>query len=144
MEENSKVLISGHPRFLSYFNKSAHTLSQKVKLCEPFAYVDFLYLQTNAKCVVSDSGSLSEEAAILGFRAISLRDSTERPEAIEVGSVILSGTSSIGFTQSLEMTLHSPQSKCVPPEYQIEDTSARVVSFIQSTVHQSKFWSGLR
>ncbi len=143
-EENSKVLISGHPRFLSFLNKSGSTLNDNVKLCEPFGYADFLSLQQNSKCVVSDSGSLSEEAAILGFKAISLRDSTERPEAIEVGNVILSGTSSIGFTQSLEMILHSTKSKSVPAEYQIEDTSTRVVRFIQSTVHQHKFWSGLR
>ncbi len=144
VQENSKVLVSGHPRFMSYFNKSTVTLSENVKLCEPFGYADFLYLQQNAKCVVSDSGSLSEEAAILGFKAISLRDSTERPEAIEAGNVILSGTNSIGFTQSLEIVNHFANSKSIPPEYQIEDTSIRVVSFIQSTVHQSKFWSGLR
>ena len=144
VQENSKVLVSGHPRFMSYFKKSTVTLSENVKICEPFGYADFLYLQQNAKCVVSDSGSLSEEAAILGFKAISLRDSTERPEAIEAGNVILSGTSSIGFTQSLEIVKHFAKSKSIPPEYQIEDTSIRVVSFIQSTVHQSKFWSGLR
>ncbi len=144
MQENSSVLISGHPRFLSFFHKSGSILNENVKLCEPFGYADFLHLQQNSKCVVSDSGSLSEEAAILGFRAISLRDSTERPEAIEVGNVILSGTSSVGFTQSLEMAMSSAKSKGLPLEYQIEDTSTRVVSFIQSTVHQYKFWSGLR
>jgi UDP-N-acetylglucosamine 2-epimerase (non-hydrolysing) len=101
-------------------------------------------LQKNAKVVLSDSGSLSEETAILGFRAITLRDSMERPEALETGTVLMSGLNFSAIKEAiyvLESSKFIPQS---PIEYQIGDSSERTVRFILSTLGRHGFWSGKR
>jgi UDP-N-acetylglucosamine 2-epimerase (non-hydrolysing) len=94
--------------------------------------------------VISDSGSVSEESAIIGFKAVTLRDSMERPEALEAGSIILTGTNPLYFVQSVRIALESPNSATVPFEYLIPDTSTRVVNFITSTIGQYAFWNGIR
>jgi UDP-N-acetylglucosamine 2-epimerase (non-hydrolysing) len=90
-------------------------------------------LQKNAFIVLSDSGTISEESAMMGFPAISIRTSTERPEAIDAGTIILGGISKDQMIQSIEI------GKCLlgvnqelPFEYEVENTSARVVAVIQS------------
>ena len=104
----------------------------------------YLKLQLNAKIVISDSGSISEEAAILGITAISIRNSIERPEAIESGSVILSGIEYQAILDSIENILSSDVQPTPPHEYLIQDCSQRVVRIIQSTLPNYNFWSGKR
>jgi UDP-N-acetylglucosamine 2-epimerase (non-hydrolysing) len=111
---------------------------------KPFNFTDYCRLQLGAKMVLSDSGSLAEEAAILKFKAISLRDSTERPEAVESGTIITGGLDYDGITSAISNMVNEPKSPKVPWEYEIEDTSHRITRFIASTVSQHKFWSGLR
>ena len=94
--------------------------------------------------VISDSGSVSEEAAILGFKAVTLRDSMERPEALEAGTIIMTGTDAPQFMQTVRIALGSPKSEVIPAEYLIPDTSTRVVNFITSTIGQYSFWNGIR
>jgi len=81
---------------------------------------------------------------VLGFRAITIRDSMERPEALETGSVIMSGIKKQGVLDAIKIIETGTLSKFPPSEYLISDTSTRVVNFIASTIHQHNFWSGLR
>lgn len=88
-EYDVPIIMSTHPRTR---NKITIQLDSRIRLCQPFKYSDYCYLQVNALFVASDSGTLAEEASILGFRAVSLRDSTEHPEAIDAGTMVLGTT----------------------------------------------------
>lgn len=85
-----KVIFSLHPRTLRVL-KSNINKYKKFTFLNPFKFSDYIFLQKNAFCVISDSGSLMEETSILNFPAISLRDSTERPEGMEEGVLIMTG-----------------------------------------------------
>lgn len=86
---NMPIIVSTHPRTRP---KITVQLDERIRLCQPFKYSDYCCLQINALFVASDSGTLAEEASILGFKAISLRDSTEHPEAIDAGTMVLGTT----------------------------------------------------
>lgn len=141
---NLPIIISAHPRFSSRTESLNFMFTKNVRLMKPFNFTDYCKLQLGAKMVLSDSGSLAEEAAILKFKAISLRDSTERPEAIESGTIITGGLGYAGITSAMSNMENVPKFPKVPWEYEIEDTSHRVTRFIASTIGQHKFWSGLR
>jgi UDP-N-acetylglucosamine 2-epimerase (non-hydrolysing) len=80
---------------------------------------------------------------MLDFKAITIRDSMERPEALEAGSIVMSGTNPKNVLQSIEIVLQSGGISNIPSEYQINDTSIRVLNYIISTVNQHKFWNAL-
>lgn len=145
---NRKVLVSTHPRTkqrLETFGLVTEN-HKYIDFLPPFGYFDFIALQQNAFCVLSDSGSISEEALISGFRAVTIRNSIERPEAIETGLIIMSGLkeddiiSSVS-TMSSNSGTHLHQ---LPAGYEISDFSTRVTNFILSTIHSADFWSGYR
>jgi UDP-N-acetylglucosamine 2-epimerase len=138
------ILVSTHPRTKDRISESGLSMNQLIKFHEPFGFLDYLKLQLSAKIVISDSGSISEEAAILGITAISIRNSIERPEAIESGGVILSGIEHKSILNSIESILDSDFQPTAPPEYLIRDCSQRVIRIIQSTLPNYNFWSGKR
>jgi UDP-N-acetylglucosamine 2-epimerase (non-hydrolysing) len=98
----------------------------------------------NARVVLSDSGTISEESIILGFRALTIRDSMERPEALEAGSIVMCGIESDKVIEAIDYLEKSYTSAVPPKEYQFPDTSTRVANVLISTVHKQAFWSGLR
>ena len=137
------VLISTHPRTKEKLQGHKALNNPMLTFHEPFGFLDYMKLQINARIVLSDSGTVSEESAILGFPAITIRDSMERPEALEAGSIIMSGIEKDRLLEAVELAETSKPSAVVPVEYKIPDTSTRVVNFIISTVHQHAFWNGL-
>ena len=143
-EYDQPVIVSAHPRLASKISNAIEKLDPKIRMLKPFGYVDFLKLQVSSRLVISDSGSVSEESAILGFKAVTLRDSMERPEALEAGSIIMTGTDETLFAQAVQIALASPTSVVGPQDYLIPDTSTRVVNFLVSTLGQYKFWNGIR
>ena len=98
----------------------------------------------NARVVLSDSGTVSEESVILGFPALTIRDSMERPEALEAGSIVMCGIDSDHVLEAIEFLEKNEKSMIPPKEYQFPDTSTRVANVLLSTVHKQEFWSGLR
>ena len=84
------IVYSMHPRSRHYIGLRGTQFHERVRAHKPFGFVDYISLQKNAFCVVSDSGTLAEESAVLGFPAVSLRTSTERPEVIDWGSFLRS------------------------------------------------------
>lgn len=138
------IIVSAHPRFADKIAKHTQQLNASVRFIKPVGLVDFLKLQISSKLVISDSGSISEESAILGFKAITLRDSMERPEALQAGTIIMSGTDETQFAQAVRIALASPVSLAGPQDYMIPDTSTRVVNFLVSTIGQYRFWNGIR
>ena len=91
-------------------------------------------LQREAKLVLSDSGTISEESSILGFPAVTLRDFIERPESLDTGSIITAGLEPASVLAAVELVLALPRPEA-PVDYRVTDTSARVVTFIVGTVH---------
>jgi UDP-N-acetyl-L-fucosamine synthase len=138
------VVISTHPRTLKKIETLSIKHSKYLLFHDPFGFLDYSCLQMNARMVLSDSGSVSEESVILGFPAITLRDSIERPEAIESGSIIMAGISSTNVLEAIEIAQEEGFGSEGPWEYAIPDTSTRVVNFILSTIHQYHFWNGIR
>ena len=148
LEEVSKVyklpvLVSTHPRTKKQIDSNKVLKDKNIIFHNPFNFSDYNHLQKNAMIVLSDSGTISEESAMLGFKAITIRDSMERPEALEAGSIVMSGTNPNHIIQVIDMVLKSERSQNIPTEYLFKDSSSRVVNFIVSTVHQHKFWNSL-
>jgi UDP-N-acetylglucosamine 2-epimerase len=138
------IIISTHPRTKEKLKQINFEISPLLSFHEPFGYINYCKLQKESRLVLSDSGSISEESIILGFKAITVRDSIERGEALESGSIIMSGTSKNGIMDAIEIIESGNSSKIIPNEYLIPDTSTRVINFISSTIHQHRFWNGLR
>jgi UDP-N-acetylglucosamine 2-epimerase len=138
------IFLSTHPRTKEKLGKLELRTHKLIMLHEPLGFFDYCHLQMKALLTISDSGSVSEESVILGFKAITLRDSMERPEALEAASIVMSGINSGSIINSINFKLNSPHAHNPPVEYAIEDSSQRTVSFILSTIHNFHFWSGLR
>ncbi len=133
-EYNLPIVFSTHPRTQKKLESSDVKLHPLIRSSVPFSFSDYVHLQKNAFCVLSDSGSVSEEAAMLGFPAVSIRTSTERPEAIDAGTIVLGGISSNEILNSIRCCLISAENAnfTIPSEYKIADVSVRVVRLIQS------------
>lgn len=142
------VLVSTHPRTRKRLEALAGdgTTLDGVAFHEPFGLFDYVRLQTSARCTLSDSGTISEEAAILGFPAVTLRESIERPEALDSGGIIMTGLDPEGVIEAVAVTVEQVGAEGVrcPADYQIADTSRRVVDFILSTVRRHHDWAGIR
>lgn len=133
------VMVSTHPRTRRRLDQQLDRTKDGIIFRTPFGFHDYLKLQQSAALVLSDSGTISEESALLGFPAITLRDSIERPEALEAGGIITAGTDSnnieVAGATILEQFGAQP-TLSIPSEYLIDDTSRRVVNFILSTARR--------
>jgi len=138
------VIVSTHPRVRQMLENTGKTFDSRVKFLDPFGFHEYCKLQQSARIVLSDSGSLSEEAAIMGFRAITLRDSMERPEALEAGVTLMCGLEFKSIQEAISVAESNKFIPIAPPEYDIPDTSERVTRFIVSTLGRHGFWSGQR
>ena len=138
------VLVSTHPRTKMRLDRLKAKINPLVNFHRPFGFFDYNKLQLEARVVLSDSGSISEESVILGFKALTIRDSMERPEALEAGSIIMCGIETENVLEALEIVEASSQSLVPPPEYGYPDVAARMVNVLVSTVHRTAFWTGLR
>ena len=129
------VIVSTHPRTKKRIKEVSEYLSNDlIRFKKPFGFLDYIHLQQYAKCVISDSGTISEESAILGFPAISLRQSMERPEAQDTGAIILTGFNQDVVLSSIDLTITHLQlqtsNQQSPIDYKIMNTSWRVVKLI--------------
>lgn len=143
------VFVSTHPRT----RKRLETLPdwtepEGVIFSEPLGFHDYNKLQLSAACCLSDSGTIAEESTLLGFPAITLRDSIERPEALDTGGIIMTGLLKDDVVAAVRMAMNSDYTRDVnrltPEDYLIDNTSERVVKFILSTTHRHHAWAGIR
>ena len=141
---NLPVLVSTHPRTRSKLEALNRAGLEGITFHEPFGYLDYNKLQLDAKVVISDSGTISEESAIAGFAAVSLRDSIERPEALEAGSMMIAGLDPMTLISSLELELSNAFTPITPEGYQPTDFSDRVIRFVFSTASKHKEWLNVR
>lgn len=141
------VLVSTHPRTRKRLEAQPEHLKSGLRFHPPFGFNDYIQLQQSAKLVLSDSGTISEESLILKFPALTLRDSIERPESLDVGGILTTGLSTDAIVDSVRMALDlSLDSGIVdaPWEYGVADTSRRTLNFIRSTAHSHHQRAGIR
>jgi UDP-N-acetylglucosamine 2-epimerase (non-hydrolysing) len=139
------VIVSTHPRTRKRIRSLKKVdLNKKISLLKPFGFFDYVKLQKNALCVISDSGTISEESAILDFPAVTLRNSMERPEALDAGTIILTGFNINIVMSSIKIVIeqhkNSEVERSVPNDYLITNTSERVLNLIIGTSKLSRMW----
>jgi UDP-N-acetylglucosamine 2-epimerase (non-hydrolysing) len=141
---NIPILVSTHPRTRKRLEEFGLSKVDGITFHEPFGYLDYNKLQMAAKCVISDSGTISEESAIMGFPAVSLRDSIERPESLDAGRIILSGLEPEIVVSSVSLSSHGSSHFPDPKGYNTLVFSDIVLRFVFSTATKYRDWLGIR
>lgn len=141
------VIYSLHPRSRKVIEERGFVFHPLVRTHEPLNFSDYNKLQVNAYCVLSDSGTLSEESAMLDFPAVLLRTSTERPEALDAGTVIVGGIAPADIEQAVRVAVAARDSNSEAYQvaaYQSADVSTKVVKIIQSyaKIVRTTTWMG--
>ena len=128
------MIVSAHPRTRQRLSSFGVDVDQPyVRMLKPLSFSDYNCLQKNAKVVMSDSGTISEESAILGFRALNIRTSHERPEAMETAtSVVMTGTDTESIMDAYGAVQGIPIRPDIPMDYQSRYVSEKVVKIILS------------
>jgi len=129
------IIYSTHPRSMKVIEKHNFMFNPLIRILKPFGFMDYNKLQKNALCVLSDSGTLSEESAMLGFTGVLLRTSTERPEVLDKGTVVIAGIKAHDVEQAVELAIemaanHEELSHI--NDYSDTNVSVKVVKVIQS------------
>jgi UDP-N-acetylglucosamine 2-epimerase (non-hydrolysing) len=125
------IVVSTHPHTRNKMQEfGVDVKNQRIRFMEPFGFFDFVHLERNAFCVLSDSGTVQEECAVFKVPNVTLRDVTERPETIECGSNILSGASTESISRCVELVTNRKSQWRVPPEYLVENVSDTVVKIL--------------
>ena len=134
------IIVSTHPRTkerLSKLTKANNIKNKKIRFLKPFGFFDYINLQINSFCVVSDSGTITEESSILGFPAITIRKMHERPEGMDEGILIMSGLKVANVIQSIKITidLYKRKIKMKPiQDYESVHTSKKILKVIYSYI----------
>ena len=131
------ILYSCHPRSRKMIEKRNFVFDNRVIQHQPLGFFDYNKLQQNAFCVVSDSGTIPEEASYFKFPAVSVRTSTERPEAMEKGVFVVGSITKEQVLQAVDLavSMNENEDKCLTvPAYADENVSTKVVKIIQSYV----------
>lgn len=127
------LLLSTHPRTRKMLESSGLELDDRVIQSKPLGFIDYNKLQMNAKAVLSDSGTISEESSILGFKALNLREAHERPEAMEEASVMMVGLNEDRILQALKvLETQTTETLRLPSDYNMPNVSEKVLRIIIS------------
>lgn len=127
------LIVSVHPRTRNMIKVKGVAFNPFVKTMKPLGFNDYVKLQINAKAVLSDSGTISEESSILGFRALNIRQSHERPEAMEEASVMMVGLKKERILQALEvLETQGKDTLRLVEDYSMPNVSAKVLRIILS------------
>ena len=129
------VIYSTHPRSKKMIEKRNFQFHPLVRSLQPFGFFDYCKLQKSAYCVLSDSGTLSEESAMLGFAGVLIRTSTERPEALDAGTVLIGGVTGEDVERALDLAVAMADNGDfgdLPNDYREKKVSNRVIRIIES------------
>ena len=130
------IIVSTHPRTKNRIEQLSKKviMDSLITFSKPLGFFDYIKLQLSAKCVISDSGTITEESSILNFPAIMIRSAHERPEGMDNGTLIMSGLKSDSILQAIKIVIEqhkiSPQN--IIPDYDVENVSQKVVKIIFS------------
>jgi UDP-N-acetylglucosamine 2-epimerase (non-hydrolysing) len=138
------VLVSTHPRTRKRLDALGRS-TEGITFHDPLGFLDYNKLQKQAYCVLSDSGTISEESSLLDFPAVTLRDSIERPEALDSASILMTGLDVANVVEAVRFAVSdTDRASRVPEDYRIGDCSRRAVGFILSTHARYESWLGIR
>lgn len=129
-EHGMEVIVSTHPRTRARLESAGVRAGKQVRFLEPFGFFDFVHLQKHAHCVITDSGTVQEECAILRVPNVTIRDTTERPETIECGSNRLAGADPDVLSSCVKLAIEQRGIAGVPPEYVVPHVSKTVVNIV--------------
>lgn len=131
------VIVSTHPRTkkrLETINEKS--MDPKVHFLKPFGFLDYIYLQQNALCVISDSGTITEESSLLQFPAVTVRNTHERPEGMDEGTLIMTGIQKEDILNSVDLAISLSSKNSGPlsivSDYNIDQVSSKIVKIVQS------------
>ena len=133
--QNHPIILSVHPKLASMLEKFELKLAPSIVPAEPFRFTDFIYLMKNARAIISDSGTVPEEACIMGVPCVLIRDSTERPELLENNSMVVSGVGTEAIVNSLAVAVSTPVG-ARPRDYGDLDVSDKIAKIIAAV-----YWS---
>ncbi len=140
------VIVTTHPRTKSRLDALKFRSRDNIRFLPPFGYHDYVRLQLEAYCTLSDSGTISEESSILGFPAITMRTAMERPEAMDSGHIVLTGRDPETILRSVELVVQSAahdRRQPIAKEYDVTNTSYRVLKLILGTAKLGHLWDGI-
>ena len=129
------IIYSMHPRSKKYIVERNFKFHNNVRSLQPFGFFDYNYLQQNAFCVVSDSGTIGEEASYFKFPAVSVRTSTERPEVLDKGNMIIGSITTEQVLQAVDMAVEMNKNRDMGEkvsDYVEKNVSVKVIKLIQS------------
>lgn len=132
------IVYSTHPRSKKIIDSRKFIFHPLVKILKPFGFMDYNHLQMNSYCVLSDSGTLSEESAILDFPGVLIRTSTERPEVLDKGTIVVGGIQKEDIEQAIELAISMKKNQeevVLPNDYKDSNVSVKIVKIIQSYTH---------
>lgn len=143
LKKNKDVVVSLHPRTKQKLKKINLKLNKKIKFYKPFGYFDYVKLQRDSELVISDSGSITEEAQILDLNAVNIREAHERMEGMDCGTVVMSNLSEKNIISSVNLALHKDiLTRRKTSSYFYTDVSNQICKILQSYVEyiDKKVW----
>ncbi|HRE32099.1 MAG TPA: UDP-N-acetylglucosamine 2-epimerase (non-hydrolyzing) [Candidatus Berkiella sp.] len=133
------IVVSTHPRTKMRLEKceTSH-LDSRIQFLKPFGFTDYIKLQLHAKCILSDSGTITEEASLLSLPAITIRNAHERPEGMDVGTLIMSGLKSQNVLEAINVICaqhsHEKEHRKRVPDYDYGIVSKKILTIILSYI----------
>ena len=133
------IIVSTHPRTRNRIDemKAKINSNKLIRFIKPLGFFDYINLQQSSKCVISDSGTITEESSILKFPAIMIRQAHERPEGMDKGTLIMSGLEKKRILESIDVVVKQYEGKMVPEiidDYNVDNVSSKVVKIILSYI----------
>ncbi|PAV09378.1 non-hydrolyzing UDP-N-acetylglucosamine 2-epimerase [Methanocorpusculum parvum] len=147
-EYDAPVIVSTHPRTRKRMESLSNVdMDPRVRFLKPFGFFDYVHLEMHSLCSISDSGTISEEAAVMKFPAVTIREAIERPEALDTGSIIMTGLDAdvVLASVALVMDKHGTDAaRQAPVEYEVANCAERVVKLVLGTAGLSNGWWGIK
>lgn len=136
-EYDLPVIVSTHPRTRARINAiDGLQLDNRISFLNPFGFFDYIKLQCESRCVISDSGTITEESSILNFPAITIRNMHERPEGMDAGTLIMTGLNQAEILNGLRITIDERENSAgnvgLPPDYCNKSASMQIVKIVHS------------
>jgi UDP-N-acetylglucosamine 2-epimerase (non-hydrolysing) len=133
-EHRMPVVMSTHPRTRKRLEALGARVPKDIRFLQPLGFADYVKLQKSAFCVLSDSGTLTEEASLLGFPAVMIREAHERPEGMDEGTVIMAGTRPERIAEAVRLATErfarGGRTWRIAPDYDVDDVASKVVNAI--------------